>query len=185
VFDCAEGTQLQLQRSHLKQGQIERIFVTHMHADHTVGLVPLLLSGIQSSAEDRQKMKALGTKKQAKINIYGPPGLRLMIRQMLNLTALSLGDVYAVHELIPSLASCTGNSFFSTSPNAEGNGPSCPCEASDLHDAEACGHNIVADEDGCWRDILRLGESTKASDGNAWRVDAGPLQHRGQPNVRE
>jgi ribonuclease Z len=170
-----------------------------MHADHTLGLIPLLgslISGIQSTPEERQAIAARGTQKKAKINIYGPPGLRLMLRQMLNLTAMTLGDVYAVHELIPTPVDTNHTSLVSTSPNGQGNSPSCGCEASDLQAAEAVGQNIKADEDGCWRDIISQAEhpalalqgrpspsdsaSSNGVPSKIWRVDVGPIKHRGK-----
>lgn len=173
-----------------------------MHADHTMGLAPLLgtlISGIQTSPESRSAMKSLGRQKRAKIHIYGPPGLRLMLRQMLNLTALTLGDAYAVHELIPNQATLANGILSSTSPSEGGNGPSCSCEADELQAAEAVGCNLVADEDGCWRDIINKAELVRpatdtnsqgrkpvedsASDPSTWRVDAGPIRHRGKTRV--
>ena len=38
LFDCAEGTQRQLQRSAVGLPEIEEIFLTHLHADHVLGL---------------------------------------------------------------------------------------------------------------------------------------------------
>jgi len=119
-----------------------------------------------------------------------------MLRQMLNLTAMTLGDVYAVHELIPAPVDPSDTSLASTSPNGQGNSPSCRCEASDLQAAEAVGQNIEADKDGCWRDIITQAEhpvsslqgrtSTSESDASnglpskVWRVDVGPIKHRGK-----
>src|SRR5438309_634868 len=37
LFDCAEGTQRQLQRSSVGLPEIEEIFLTHLHADHVLG----------------------------------------------------------------------------------------------------------------------------------------------------
>lgn len=35
LFDCGEGTQMQLQRaSGIKIPRIKRVFLTHLHADH-------------------------------------------------------------------------------------------------------------------------------------------------------
>lgn len=62
LFDCGEGTQHQILRSDLRVSQIRRIFVTHMHGDHTFGLMGLLAScGLAGNPE--------------RIDIYGPPDL--------------------------------------------------------------------------------------------------------------
>jgi ribonuclease Z len=67
LFDCGEGTQHQLLRSELKNSQIKRIFVTHMHGDHIFGLMGLLASC------------GLGGNPQG-IDIYGPPPLKDYLR---------------------------------------------------------------------------------------------------------
>jgi len=42
LFDCGEGTQKQLMLSKISFMDIEKIFITHWHADHFSGLIPLL-----------------------------------------------------------------------------------------------------------------------------------------------
>jgi ribonuclease Z len=63
LFDCAEGTQRQLMRSTLGLPDLEEIFLTHFHADHTLGLPGLL------------KTFALRGR-ETPLTVYGPPGVR-------------------------------------------------------------------------------------------------------------
>ncbi|MEI6595892.1 MAG: MBL fold metallo-hydrolase, partial [Bacteroidota bacterium] len=44
VIDCGEGTQSQLRKYKIKKSKIEYIFITHVHADHILGLPGLLFS---------------------------------------------------------------------------------------------------------------------------------------------
>jgi ribonuclease Z len=63
LFDCAEGTQRQLMRSTLGLPDLDEIFLTHFHADHTLGLPGML------------KTFAL-RQREVPLTVYGPPGLR-------------------------------------------------------------------------------------------------------------
>ena len=42
LIDCAEGTQMQLRRLHIKMSKINHIFISHLHGDHVLGLVGLI-----------------------------------------------------------------------------------------------------------------------------------------------
>lgn len=61
MFDCGEGTQRQLQRS-LGLISLDSVFLTHLHADHFLGLPGLLKT---YDLNDRSLPLA----------VYGPPGL--------------------------------------------------------------------------------------------------------------
>ncbi|MCC8958111.1 MBL fold metallo-hydrolase [Bradyrhizobium sp. Pear77] len=43
-FDAGRGTELRLSQLDVEPGQIDAVFLTHMHSDHTEGLVDLLLA---------------------------------------------------------------------------------------------------------------------------------------------
>jgi ribonuclease Z len=64
LFDCAEGTQRQLQRSTVGLPDLETVFLTHFHADHYLGLPGML------------KTFALRGRAEAGLTVYGPKGLR-------------------------------------------------------------------------------------------------------------
>ena len=61
LFDCGEGSQRQMQRS-TGLVQADEIFITHLHADHYLGIPGLLKT---YDLNDREKP----------LRIYGPPGL--------------------------------------------------------------------------------------------------------------
>jgi ribonuclease Z len=61
LFDCGEGTQRQLVRS-VGLADLDKVFITHFHADHWLGLPGMLKS---FSLREREQP----------LTIYGPPGL--------------------------------------------------------------------------------------------------------------
>ena len=72
LFDCGEGTQRQIQKSNASYMQISKIFITHFHGDHFLGL-PGLIQTMQLN--DRKKP----------LSIYGPKGITQLIKNILNL----------------------------------------------------------------------------------------------------
>ena len=62
LFDCGEGTQLQLRKAGLRHGRLSRIFITHMHGDHVIGIMGLLMT-MELSGRERP------------IELYGPAAL--------------------------------------------------------------------------------------------------------------
>lgn len=65
MFDCGEGTQRQLIYAKISPMKISKIFITHLHGDHILGLPGLL-----------QSMNFRG--RETKLTIYGPKGLNIL-----------------------------------------------------------------------------------------------------------
>ncbi len=72
LFDCGEGTQRQLRIAGIKPSKITKIFISHFHGDHILGLPGLLQTMSASQYE--------GT-----LRIYGQKGLREMISKISDL----------------------------------------------------------------------------------------------------
>jgi len=63
LFDCAEGCQRQMMKFGVPYGSLSAIFLTHLHADHVLGLPGLL-----------QTLNMAGF--QGPLPIFGPPGVK-------------------------------------------------------------------------------------------------------------
>ncbi|MBE3135803.1 MAG: ribonuclease Z [Thermoplasmata archaeon] len=72
LFDCGEGTQRQFQQSNLSYMQISKIFITHFHGDHFLGL-PGLIQTMQLNDRDTP------------LHIYGPKGMEDLTDHLLTL----------------------------------------------------------------------------------------------------
>jgi ribonuclease Z len=70
LFDCAEGTQRQLQRSSVGLPDLEEIFLTHLHGDHFLGLPGML------------KTFALRGRDEVGLTVYGPGGVKDLFRSL-------------------------------------------------------------------------------------------------------
>ena len=66
LFDCGEGTQLQLMRSSVKRSRIHSIFIGHLHGDHLYGIAGLLSTLHLDGRE-------------TPLNVFGPEGLRVFL----------------------------------------------------------------------------------------------------------
>ncbi len=78
LFDCGEATQHQIQKSALKIGKLDTIFITHLHGDHIFGLPGLLASKKMDEA-----LKPL--------SIYGPKGIKKFIECSIEVSQMNLG----------------------------------------------------------------------------------------------
>jgi ribonuclease Z len=72
LFDCGEGTQRQFMLSKLSFMQTSRIFLTHFHGDHFLGLPGLV-----------QSMSMNGREKE--LLAYGPAGTEELVRTLVNI----------------------------------------------------------------------------------------------------
>ena len=76
LFDCGEGTQLQLVRGGLTRGRLDAVCVTHLHGDHVYGL-PGLLTTLALLDRDTP------------LTVVGPEGIEALVRAM---PGLNRGD---------------------------------------------------------------------------------------------
>ena len=66
LFDAGEGIQRQMMFTRQRPSEVIKVFITHMHADHVLGLPGLLLMA-QTSARASSSTQV--------VEIYGPPGI--------------------------------------------------------------------------------------------------------------
>jgi len=69
LFDCGEGLQRQMIQASIGFHRKMKIFITHMHGDHVLGLPGLL-----------QTMSLL--ERERKLNIYGPIGIKAFVESI-------------------------------------------------------------------------------------------------------
>lgn len=156
MIDGAEGTlrQFSLQPQGGRSVQVtkvNKIFITHMHPDHIMGLPTLLRNAL--GFPHPEALSSRGA--PPRVNLYGPAGLRAFLRTTLSLTRTKTADRYAVHELLTPTD------------------PRTPCDVEALYDNEEPGQDVLCDEGGFWRDFAE-GRSMRGS----VSVCAGPLVHR-------
>jgi len=135
LVDCAEGTlrQFSLQRERdpskrISVNSVSKIFVTHLHFDHVMGIITLLAKVLRGGFGDVVPPRSA----PPRIELYGPAGLRTFVRSILKMTSTELTERYAVHELLtPSDTRTT-------------------CGASEMHVGELPGRDILCDGNNIW-----------------------------------
>jgi ribonuclease Z len=88
LLDCGEGTQRQFFQSSASFMRVRRVFITHFHGDHFLGLPGL----IQSMSLNHREMP---------LDIYGPPDAEEMVGRALRLGYFQLRFPVEVHALAP------------------------------------------------------------------------------------
>ncbi|KAJ7172720.1 beta-lactamase-like protein, partial [Mycena filopes] len=176
MVDCAEGTTRQFAfqppdtPTWLKPHSVSKLMVTHMHCDHILGnfifsnslrafsnlapgIVPMLRHVLFAPPIDPPSYVAPNPK--ARIEIFGPAGIRIFIRSIMKMTLTRTAEKYVVHELLRKDDEPTS------------------CDPEELHSSELAGTDIRCSEDGLWKGFT----SGKGSLGDVL-VDAGPILHR-------
>jgi len=88
LFDCGEGTQRQFMQSTLSFMQVSRVFITHFHGDHFLGLPGMV-----------QSMSMNG--REAPLEVYGPRGIERLVGELLSLGYFTPGFAVKAKELPP------------------------------------------------------------------------------------
>jgi ribonuclease Z len=98
MFDCGEGVQRQMIRAKVGFHKKMKIFVTHMHGDHVLGLPGLL-----------QTMALLDREK--KLDVYGPLGIRRFLEEIKETVQFVLTFPVEIHEIYESNVVCEEDEY--------------------------------------------------------------------------
>lgn len=86
LVDCGEGIQRQFKSIDIKPTKITKIFITHWHGDHVLGL-PGLLQTLNKSDYDK------------KLDIYGPSGTKKSFEYMFKAFSFKLDFEYEIFDI--------------------------------------------------------------------------------------
>jgi ribonuclease Z len=86
LIDCGEGTQMQLCKYRLSMLKINHLFITHLHADHILGIFGLLST-----------MSMLGRK--VPLHIYAPQGMEQILETHMRYFGDGISYEIVVHKL--------------------------------------------------------------------------------------
>lgn len=98
LFDCGEGTQVNLRRLSLRWKKITSIFISHTHADHVTGLPGILML---SSQVDRNEP----------LYIFGPPKIKDFVDAMRRTLDMYINYEIVVKEMEGCAEVYRGDSF--------------------------------------------------------------------------
>ncbi len=85
LFDCGEGTQVQLMRAGVRRSKIRSIFIGHLHGDHLYGI-----NGLLSTLHL--------DKRETPLRVYGPQGLLHFLNASFRTNDLKFSYPIAVQE---------------------------------------------------------------------------------------
>lgn len=87
MFDCGEGTQQQILETTIRPRKVKKIFITHLHGDHVLGLPGFLASRAFQASEE-----------QTDVDLYGPVGIKSFVMTSLRVTGSRLPYRINFHE---------------------------------------------------------------------------------------
>ncbi len=88
LFDCGEGTQRQMMKTNMSFMKVKKIFITHYHGDHFLGLAGLVQTMVLNNRKDE-------------LEIYGPVSTIDIITKFLSLGYYSLSFPIKLYEIEP------------------------------------------------------------------------------------
>jgi len=86
MFDCGEGVQRQMMKTKTGFHKKMKVFISHMHGDHVLGLPGLM-----------QTMALLD--RERKLEVYGPPGIKRFIEAIKETVQFVLTFPVEIHEI--------------------------------------------------------------------------------------
>lgn len=163
LFDCGESSQVQLQNSRIRPSRITKIFISHTHGDHSFGLPGVLcLIGQSRAGEDYvQPGDSYGDAIfNEPIDIYGPEGIRDLVRGVVQMSYSKIAVPHRIHELkdIPFLH----DQFMRPPPT-----PVIRTRLDSTYGERSGGRDIYPDEKGCY----------ELYQDEIFTVTAAPMQH--------
>lgn len=91
LFDCAEGTQVQLRKNKVRLQKIDHIFISHLHGDHYFGLIGLITT-----------LHLLG--RVDELHVYAHPHLEKIIQLHLESSQTILRYSLVFHPVDPDIS---------------------------------------------------------------------------------
>ncbi len=86
LFDCCEGAQRQMMKYAISYAKVRCIFITHLHADHFLGILGLT-----------QTLNMMG--RQEEMMIFGPKGLKQLLGSLFSIKQLRINFPIKIIEI--------------------------------------------------------------------------------------
>lgn len=98
MFDCGEGVQRQMIKAKVSFHKKMKVFISHMHGDHVLGLPGIL-----------QTMSLLD--RQEKLDVYGPPGIKGFLESVRKTVQFVLTFPVEIHEVLKAGLICEESEY--------------------------------------------------------------------------